>query len=169
MTNNKGEEKWLNARVTNVNADNSFDIFVYNSEALNVPPEAVNVPRNMLKKLSEKVQVAVPGQMRRSANRSQFQSGDPVRVFRLRSHTSYNGLSGTVLLYVASERRYHVRLDTNDIIAIKQRNVAPAEGDDKSAGILEEKKKSKGGALKSNGIKLSELMANLMNTRIQVN
>lgn len=165
MGNNKGdgEEKWLNARVTNVNDDNSFDIFVYNAEALNVPPEAVNVPREMLKKLSENVQVAVPNKARRPAKRPQFQSGDRIRVFGLRSHTSYNGLCGTVLLYVASERRYQVRLDTNDVIAIKQRNVGPIEGDDKGAGMQAAgTKKPKNGALKSDELMLSELMNKLM-------
>jgi len=162
MSNNKGGEKWLNARVTKVNDDNSFDIFVYNSEALSVPPEAVNVPRDMLKKLSENVQVAVPEEGRRSAKRPQFQSGDRIRVFGLRSHTTYNGLCGTVLLYVASERRYQVRLDSNDVIAIKQRNVGPVEGDDKGTAMQAEKKKPKSGAVKSDEVMLSELMAKLM-------
>jgi len=162
MANSKGREKWLNARVTKVNDDNSFDIFVYNSEALNVPPEAVNVPRNMLKKLSEDVQVAIPDQVRRSMKRPQFQSGHRVRVFGLRSHTSYNGLCGTVLLYVASERRYQVRLDTDDVIAIKQRNVGPVEGDDKGAVLQKEKKEPKEEALKSDEQMLSELMTKLM-------
>jgi len=160
MANNKGGEKWLNARVTNVNDDNSFDIFVYNAEALNVPPEAVNVPREMLKKLSENVQVAVPDKVRR-LKRPQFQSGERVRVFGLRSHTSYNGLCGTVLLYVPSERRYQVRLDTNDVIAIKQRNVGPVEGDDKGTAMHAEPKKPKNGA-KSDELMLSELMTKLM-------
>jgi len=162
MANNKGGEKWLNARVTNVNDDNSFDIFVYHADALNVPPEAVNVPRDMLKKLSENVQVAVPDKARRPAKRPQFQSGDRVRVFGLRSHTSYNGLCGTVLLYVASERRYQVRLDTNDVIAIKQRNVGPVGGDDKGVATQAGTKKPKNGALRSDEIMLSELMTKLM-------
>jgi len=161
VTNSKGGEKWLNAKVTNVNYDNSFDIFVYNSKAFNVPPEAVNVPRNMLKKLSEDVKVAVP---RKSAKRPQFQSGDRVKVFGLRSHTTYNGLCGTVLLYVASERRYQVRLDTNDVIAIKQRNVGPASDDDKGAAASQGKKKSKssGNVEKDDETILSELMTKLM-------
>jgi len=165
MPSNKGGEKWLNARVTHVNEDNSFDIFVYNSKAFNVPPEAVNVPRNMLKKLSEDVQVAVPAPQRKPAKRPQFQSGDRVRVFGLRSHKTYNGLCGTVLLYVASERRYQVRLDTNDVIAIKQRNVGPVNPDDdkgtgKPAG--RKKPKSSGAAEKSDEVLLSELMTKLM-------
>jgi len=162
MSNNKGGEIWLNARVTKVNDDNSFDIYVYNSDALNVPPEAVNVPRDMLKKLSENIQVAVPDQVRRSAKRPQFKSGDRIRVFGLRSHKSYNGLCGTVLLYVASERRYQVRLDSSDVIAIKQRNVGPVEGDENGAAKQAEKKKPKSGALKSDEVILSELMAKLM-------
>jgi len=160
MPNDKGGEKWLNARVTKVNDDNSFDIFVYNSKEFNVPPEAVSVPRHMLKKLSENVEVAVQPQ-RKSAKRPQFQSGDRIRVSGLRSHTAYNGLCGTVLLYVPSERRYQVRLDTNDVIAIKQRNVGPADpqDDDQGPTKLVVKNKREG---KSDEVMLSELMAKLM-------
>merc|ERR1719177_122720 len=96
----------------------------------------------MLKKISETVEVAVP-QPKKKAKRPQFQSGDRVRVFGLRSHKSYNGLCGTILLYVASERRYQVRLDTNDVIAIKQRNVGPIEkGDDQPSHLLEAGKRN---------------------------
>jgi len=164
MSSNKGGEKWLNARVTNVNDDNSFDIFVYNSKSFNVPPEAVNVPRDMLKKISETVEVAVP-QPKKKAKRPQFQSGDRVRVFGLRSHKTYNGLCGTVLLYVPSERRYQVRLDTNDVIAIKQRNVGPIEKDNgtESGMTTGIKNPSSSGAVeKSDEVRLSELMAKLM-------
>ena len=53
-----GDEKWVSARVTNINKDNStFDIFILNAKALGVPPEAVNVPRSFLKKSSDHVQV----------------------------------------------------------------------------------------------------------------
>jgi len=164
MPNNKGGEKWLKARVTNVNDDNSFDIFVYNSKEFNVPPEAVSVPRNMLKKLSENVEVAVPEPQRKPAKRPQFQSGDRIRVFGLRSHTAYNDLCGTVLLYVPSERRYQVRLDTNDVIAIKQRNVGPVDRDNENEGPAKPlvKKKHEGVAVKSDEVMLSELMAKLM-------
>jgi len=165
MSSKKGGEKWLNARVTNVNKDNSFDIFVYNSKAFNVPPEAVNVPRDMLKKLSEDVEVANPELQRKSPKRPQFQSGDRIRVFGLRSHKTYNGLCGTVLLYVASERRYQVRLDTNDVIAIKQRNVGPINPNalDRGSTRLEGKKKTKNADVeKSDEAMLSELMAKLM-------
>jgi len=160
----KGGDKWLNARVTAINREEdggiTFDIFVYNSKAHGVPPEAVNVPRDMLKKGTEKVQVAVPD-AKRAAKRPQFQQGDRVRVFGLRSHTSYNGLCGTVLLYVPSERRYQVRLDTNDVIAIKQRNVAPEHGEaPKGADEAANKKKKKGG--KAQPDQLSELMSKLM-------
>lgn len=162
VTTSKAGEKWLNARVTHVNDDNTYDIFVYNSKAHGVPPEAVNVPRAMLKKSTEKVQVAVPDKQR-AAKRPQFQQGDRVRVFGLRSHTSYNGLCGTVLLYVPSERRYQVRLDTNDVIAIKQRNVAPEHGDapKDSSSDAAKKKKNKGGN-KADETALSELMTKLM-------
>jgi hypothetical protein len=161
LTSGKGGEKWLNAKVTNVNCDNSFDIFVYNSKSFNVPPEAVNVPRSMLKKLSEDVKVAVP---RKAPKRPQFLSGDRVKVFGLRSHTTYNGLYGTVLLYVASERRYQVRLDTNDVIAIKQRNVGPVSDDDKEGAAAQGKKKVKksGSVEKDDETILSELMTKLM-------
>jgi len=161
MANNRGGEKWLNARVTKVNDDNSFDIFVYNSKEFNVPPEAVSVPRQMLKKLSENVEVAVPEPQKKSVKRPQFQSGDRIRVSGLRSHTAYNGLRGTVLLYVPSERRYQVRLDTNDVIAIKQRNVGPLDHDDQGPAkpVLKEKQ---GVAVKSDEVMLSELMAKLM-------
>lgn len=166
MPSNKGGEKWLNARVTHVNEDGSFDIFVYKSEAFKVPPEAVNVPRNMLKKLSEDVEVAVPAPKRKSARRPQFQSGDRVRVFGLRSHKSFNGLCGTVLLYVASERRYQVRLDTNDVIAIKQRNVGLVNSEDHDMGTVRAagriKPKSSGTVQKSDEVMLSELMTKLM-------
>jgi len=129
LMNSKGGEKWLNAKVTHVNDDNTFDISVYNASNYGVPPDAVNVPRNMLKKSTEDVEIADP--KRKNSKRPQFQQGDRVRVSGLRSHTSYNGLCGTVLLYVPTERRYQVRLDTNDVIAIKQRNVgAVKKGDE---------------------------------------
>jgi len=162
VTKNAKEERFLKARVTHVNDDNTYDIFVYNSKAHGVPPEAVNVPREMLKKSTEKVQVAVPDN-KRAAKRPQFQQGDRVRVFGLRSHTSYNGLCGTVLLYVPSERRYQVRLDTNDVIAIKQRNVAPENGDapKDTSSDASKKKKNKGGS-KTDEAALSELMTKLM-------
>jgi len=164
MASDKGGEKWLNARVTEVNGDNTFDIFVYNAKAHGVPPEAVNVPREMLKKSTEDVKVALPEPKPRPSKRPQFQHGDRVRVFGLRSHTTYNNLCGTVLLYVPSERRYQVRLDTNDVIAIKQRNVAPETGDAQTAAALESgrKKLKKGGGTKTDEASLSELMLKLM-------
>merc|ERR1719419_1500546 len=129
--NSKGGEKWLMAKVTHVNDDNTFDIFVYNASTYGVPPDAVNVPRKMLKKSTENVDVEIADPKRKNNKWPQFQQGDRVRVSGLRSHTSYNGLCGTVLLYVPTERRYQVRLDTNDVIAIKQRNVgAVKKGDD---------------------------------------
>jgi len=164
MPSDKGGEKWLNARVTEVNGDNTFDIFVYNAKAHGVPPEAVNVPRKMLKKSTEDVKVAVPDPKARPTKRPQFQHGDRVRVFGLRSHTTYNNLCGTVLLYVPSERRYQVRLDTNDVIAIKQRNVAPENSDPHTAAALESgrKKLKKGGGTKTDEASLSDLMLKLM-------
>jgi len=125
----RGDERWLNARITHVNGDNTYDIFVYQSAAHGVAPEAVNVKREFLKKLTEQVVVAQPPKK----EHPRFEQGDRVRVFGLRSHTSYNGLCGTVILYVPSERRYQVRLDTKDVIAIKQRNVCP-ENDEDQAG-----------------------------------
>jgi len=116
----KGEnekELWLMARITNVNKNNTYDIFVLNSQAHKVPPEAVNVPASFLKKNSEKVQIAVP------ERRPQIKPGARVKVFGLRSHTDYNGVSGSIVIYMPKDRRYQVRLDTGDVIAIKQRNV----------------------------------------------
>jgi len=123
LSNSKGGETWLTAKVTHINNDNTFDIFVYNAQSYGVSQDAVNVPRDMLKKSTENVEVAIPDPKRKSAKRPQFQQGDRIRVSGLRSHLSYNGLCGTVLLYVPTERRYQIRLDTNDVIAIKQKNV----------------------------------------------
>jgi len=158
----KGGDKWLNSRITGINDDNTFDIFVYNSKAHGVPPEAVNVPRNMLKKSTEDVKVAVPET--KQNKRPQFQYGDRIRVFGLRSHTSYNNLCGTVLLYVPRERRYQVRLDTNDVIAIKQRNVAPENDEAQTAVAFEcgRNKLKKGGGSKNDEATLNDLMRKLM-------
>jgi len=123
LSNSKGGEKWVNAKITHVNDDNTFDIFVYSAATYGVSPDAVNVPRKMLKKSTENVEVAQPDPKRKAAKRPQFQQGDRIRVSGLRTHLSYNGLCGTVLLYVPTERRYQIRLDTNDVIAIKQKNV----------------------------------------------
>jgi len=164
LVDDKGGDKWLNARITDVNQDNTYDIFVYSSKAHGVPPEAVNVPRDMLKKSTEDVKVAVPEIKQSAAKRVQFQYGDRVRVFGLRSHTSYNNLCGTVLLYVPRERRYQVRLDTNDVIAIKQRNVA-AENDETQTAIAFESgrnKLKKGGGGKDDEASLNDLMRKLM-------
>jgi len=163
LVDDKGGDKWLNARITEINQDNTFDIFVYNSKAHGVPPEAVNVPRNMLKKSSEDVKVAVP-EIKQNSKRAQFQYGDRVRVFGLRSHTSYNNLCGTVLLYVPRERRYQVRLDTNDVIAIKQRNVAPENDEAQTAVAFEcgRNKLKKGGGSKNDEASLNDLMRKLM-------
>jgi len=134
----KGEQEhevWLNARITHINDNNTFDIFVLDAKAHNVPPEAVNVPRAMLKKSSETVQTAVPT-TKKSGARPQIQPGSRVTVFGLRSHTTYNGVSGSVVMYMPAERRYQVRLDTGDVIAIKQRNVALEKVHDISRGSL---------------------------------
>jgi len=135
LLNSNGGEKWLEAKITYVNDNNTYDIAVYNAKNYGVPPDAVNVPRAMLKRPTEDVDIAVPDPKRKT-KRPQFHRGNRVRVFGLRSHTTYNGLCGTVLLYVPSERRYQIRLDTNDVIAIKQRNVGPIKkGDDQSMGL----------------------------------
>jgi len=76
--------------------------------------------------------MAVPHTQKNSSC-PQFQPGDRIRVFGSRSHTAYNGMHGTVLAYVASEARYHVRLDTNDVCAIKRRNVGHPLSDFSSA------------------------------------
>jgi len=157
-------DKWLNARITEINDDNTFDIFVYNSKAFGVPPEAVNVPRNMLKKSTEDVKVAVPETKKNAGKRATFQYGDRVRVFGLRSHTSYNNMCGMVLLYVPEERRYQVKLDTNDVIAIKQRNVAPENDDTQTALAFEcaRNKLRKGGGSKQDEASLNDLMLKLL-------
>merc|ERR1719233_2084658 len=164
--NSKGGEKWLMAKVTHVNDDNTFDISVYNAATYGVPPDAVNVPRKMLKKSTENVEVAVPDPKRKAGKRPQFQQGNRIRVFGLRSHKSYNGLCGTVLLYVPTERRYQVRLDTNDVIAIKQRNVGPVHKSDDPTNQfpLEAGKRSlrKINDEESDDAKLSALMLKLM-------
>jgi len=166
LMNSKGGEKWLNARVTHVNDDNTFDIFVYNASTYGVPPDAVNVPRKMLKKSTENVEVATPDPKRKTGKRPQFQQGNRIRVFGLRSHKSYNGLCGTVLLYVPTERRYQVRLDTNDVIAIKQRNVGPVQkGDDPAHHVpLDAGKRNvrRNNEEESDDAKLSALMLKLM-------
>jgi len=119
-----GEEKWVSARVTNVNKNNNtFDIFVLNAKAHGVPPEAVNVPRSFLKKSSDHVEVAVPEP--RNTEVPKYSKGDRIRVVGLRSHTLYNGLCGTILLHMAKNRRYQVRLDTGDVFAIRKRNISP--------------------------------------------
>merc|ERR1719397_464882 len=115
--NENEKELWLMARITHVNNNNTYDIFVLNSKAHNVPPEAVNVPASFIKKLTEKVQIAAP------ERRPQIKPGTRIKVFGLRSHVDYNGVSGSVVIYMPKDRRYQVRLDTGDIIAIKQRNV----------------------------------------------
>merc|ERR1712066_70800 len=113
----------------------------------------------MLKKSTEDVKVALPDPQARPSKRPQFQHGDRVRVFGLRSHTTYNNLCGTVLLYVPSERRYQVRLDTNDVIAIKQRNVEPEndEAPNKAAQDEASKKKKSGKKSGKDEQQLSEL------------
>jgi len=119
---NVGEETWVNARITNVYEEsNTFDIFVYNAKAHGVPPDAVNVPRSFLKKSTDQVMVAVPEP--RNNDLSKFNVGDRIRVVGLRSHTLYNGLSGTVLDHMVKQRRYQVRLDTGDVFAIRRRNI----------------------------------------------
>jgi len=117
------EEVWLSARITNLNDDNTFDLLVIDAKYHGVRLEAVNVPRNMLKKSTEKVPTAPP-QGQKNGGRPQIQPGTRVRVFGLRSHTKYNGMSGCALLYMPIERRYQIQLDSGDVIAIKQRNVA---------------------------------------------
>jgi len=160
----KGGDKWLNARITHINGDNTFDIFVYIAKAYGVPPEAVNVPRNMLKKSTEDVEVALPEIKQNEDKRGKFKYGDRVRVVGLRSHTSYNNICGTVLLYVRRERRYQVRLDTNDVIAIKQRNVVPENDEAQAAVALESgiNKPKKDGGSKNDETSLNDLMRKLM-------
>jgi len=169
--NNDSGEKWLNARITHINDDDTFDIFVYNSEAHGVPSEAVDVPRNMLRKSTEQVQVAVPESKKKPAEKPRFKQGDRIRVFGLRSHVNYNGMFGKILLHIPSEKRYQVQLDTHDIIAIRQRNVAPADVNIREVireGYEEALKSAKEKIQKNNvevpWLKLSNLVLKLMET-----
>jgi len=120
-------EKWLTGRITHINSGNTFDIFVYDSDAHGVPSEAVDVPRDMLRKCTENVKVEVPKPRKKPEEGPRFKQGDRVRVFGLRSHVNYNGMYGKILLHIPSEKRYQVQLDTYDVIAIRQKNVAPAD------------------------------------------
>jgi len=160
----KGGDKMLSARITDINDDNTFNIFVYNSKVHGVPPEAGNVPRNMLKKSTEDVNVALPEIKKNRAKRAKFKCGDRVQVFGLRNHTSYNTLCGTVLRYCPGERRYQIRLDRNDVIAIKQRNVA-AENDEAQTAVAFESGRNKlkrFGGSKNDEASLNNLMRRLM-------
>jgi len=168
---NESGDKWLNARITHVNDDNTFDIFVYDSEAHGVPSEAVDVPRNMLRKSTEQVQVAVPEPKTKPQEKPRFKQGDRIKVFGLRSHVNYNGMFGKILLHIPSEKRYQVQLDTFDIIAIRQRNVAPADVNIQEIireGYEEALKSAKAKMEKNNvdvpSVKLSNLLLKLMET-----
>merc|ERR1719193_1372120 len=81
----------------------------------------------MLRKCTENVQVAIPKPRKKPEEVPRFKQGDRVRVFGLRSHVNYNGMYGKVLLHIPTEKRYQVQLDTYDVIAIRQKNVAPAD------------------------------------------
>jgi len=163
---NNEEDEWLNARITHVNDDNTYDIFVVGAKAHGVPPEAVNVPRAMLKKSSETVQTAVP-EPRKSVRRPQIEPGTRIRVFGLRSHTAYNGMFGSVLLYMPNERRYQVRLDTGDVIAIKQRNVevfkaVPTEDLNAAMEVAMKKLREGGDVSAADEATLSDLLGKLI-------
>jgi len=159
-SNKDGKEKWVSARVTNVNQeDNTFDIFVINAKAHGVPPEAVNVPRSFLKKSSDHVEVSIPEP--RSADVYKYKTDDRVRVVGLRSHTQYNGLCGTILL--VRNGRYQVRLDTGDVFAVRKRNISPedAELPKEAIEVAIEKIKTAGIADKAQEDALIELMDRL--------
>jgi len=157
------QQKWLKARITHVNDNNTYDIFVYNSGAHGVPSEAVDVPRNMLKKSSVNVMVAVPEPKKKTLDKPQFQQGDRVRVFGLRSHTTYNGMYGKVLLYIPGEKRYQVQLDTQDVIAIRKRNVALAdERDSYEVAVKYAKKKLRESGSEGSEHALSGLISKLL-------
>jgi len=163
--NNDSGEKWLKARITHINDDDTFDIFVYNSEAHGVPSEAVDVPRNMLRKSTEQVQVAVPESKKKPGEKPRFKKGDRIRVFGLRSHVNYNGMFGEIILHIPSEKRYQVQLDTQDIIAIRQRNVAPADvGEGYEEALKSAKEKIQKNKVEVPWPKLSSLVLKLMET-----
>merc|ERR1719350_896636 len=89
-----------------------------------VPPEAVNVPRNFLKKSVENVKVTPPLPMKRPhPDSKKFSRGDRIWVCGLRSHQSYNGLGGTIVIF--NEKRYQVELDNGELFAIRAENLFP--------------------------------------------
>jgi len=116
------EEGWLKAKVVRINKDNTFDIYVHNATAHGVPPEAVNVPRNFLKKSVENAKLTPPAPVKRPhPDSSKFSRGDRVWVCGLRSHQSYNGLGGTIVIF--HEKRFQVELDNGELFAIRAENL----------------------------------------------
>jgi len=118
------EEGWLKAKVVRINKDNTFDIYVLNAMAHGVASEAVNVPRNFLKRHVENVKVTPPAPVKRPhPDSTKFSRGDRVWVCGLRSHQSYNGLGGTIVIF--NEKRYQVELDNGELFAIRAENLFP--------------------------------------------
>jgi len=116
------EEGWLKAKVMRVNKDDTYDIYVHNATAHGVPPEAVNVPRKFLKKSVTKAELLPPAPVTRSLpDPKKFSSGDRVWVCGLRSHQSYNGLGGTIVIF--HEKRWQVELDNGELFAIRPENL----------------------------------------------
>jgi len=122
------EEGWLKAKVVRINNDNTYDIYVLNAMAHGVPPEAVNVPRNFLKKHVDNVKVTPPAPVKRPhPDSTKFSRGDRVWVCGLRSHQSYNGLGGKIVIF--NEKRYQVELDNGELFAIRAENLVPWDVD----------------------------------------
>jgi len=115
------EEGWLKARVMRVNDDNTYDIHVHNAMAHGVAAEAVNVPRKFLKQSVTDAELMPPAPVKKHIDPKKFSRGDRVWVCGLRSHQSYNGLGGTIVVF--HEKRYQVELDNGELFAIRPENL----------------------------------------------
>jgi len=122
------EEGWLKAKIMRVNKDSTYDIYVHNAIAHGVPPEAVNVPKQSLKKHVDSVKPTPPMPAKRPhPDSTKFSRGDRVWVCGLRSHQSYNGLGGTIVIF--HEKRFQVELDNGELFAIRAENLFSWEVD----------------------------------------
>jgi len=115
------EEGWLKAKVMRINKDKTYDIHVHNAMAHGVPPEAVNVPGKFLKRSVTEAELMPPVPVRKHVDPKKFSRGDRVWVCGLRSHQSYNGLGGTIVIF--QDKRYQVELDNGELFAIRPENL----------------------------------------------
>jgi len=160
---NDVEEGWLKAKVMRVNKDGTFDIYVHNAMAHGVPPEAVNVPRHFLEKSVENVKLTPPTAVKRPhPDSTKFSPADRVWVCGLRSHQSYNGLGGTIVIF--HEKRYQVELDNGELFAIRPENLFPWDVDvpEKSVEAGLNRLKSAGYASEEEKAILKDLITRLM-------